>query len=129
MMQGKIDIVITGADRIARNGDTANKIGTLEKAVLAKEFNIPFYIAAPDSTFDKNAFTGKDIPIEERSEEEVLHITGQDDTGNLQILRIASPGSGAYNPAFDVTPVKYITGFITSGGLIKSKNINKLNSI
>lgn len=125
MMQGKIDIVITGADRIARNGDTANKIGTLEKAVLAKEFNIPFYIAAPDSTFDKNALTAEDIPIEERSEDEVLHITGPDDSGNMQTVRIASPGSAAFNPAFDVTPVKYITGFITSRGLIDSKNINK----
>ncbi len=129
MMQGKIDIVITGADRIARNGDTANKIGTLEKAVLAKEFNIPFYIAAPNSTFDKNTLTGTDIPIEERSEDEILYIIGQNDKGNLQRLRIASPGSAAFNPAFDITPSKYITGFITSEGLIKSNDINKLSSM
>ncbi|MCD4792505.1 MAG: S-methyl-5-thioribose-1-phosphate isomerase [Bacteroidales bacterium] len=123
MLQGKIDIVITGADRIACNGDTANKIGTLEKAVLAKEFNVPFYVAAPDSTFDKKALTGKDIPIEERSEDEVLYITGQNDKGNLQTLQIASPGSAAYNPAFDVTPFKYITGFITSHGIINNERI------
>ena len=113
MQQGKIDVVITGADRIAKNGDTANKIGTLEKAILAKEFNIPFYIAAPMSTFDNNIKEGKDIPIEERNEDEVLYISGEDEDGINRRIRIASPNSTAYNPAFDVTPVKYITGFIT----------------
>ncbi len=119
MMQGKINMVITGADRIAANGDTANKIGTFEKAVLAKEFNIPFYIAAPDSTFDKNCPTGKDIPIEERDENEVLYISGIDESGTVQKIRIANPDSHAYNPAFDITPAKYITGFITSAGIKK----------
>ncbi len=119
MQQGKIDIVITGADRIAANGDTANKIGTFEKAVLAKEFNIPFYIAAPDSTFDKECKSGKEIIIEERSEDEVLYFSGIDDFGNIQKIRTANPGSSAYNPAFDVTPKKYITGFITSDGIKK----------
>ncbi|NOZ36322.1 MAG: S-methyl-5-thioribose-1-phosphate isomerase [Chlorobi bacterium] len=119
MQQGKIDIVITGADRIAANGDTANKIGTFEKAVLAKEFNIPFYIAAPDSTFDKNCFSGKDIIIEERSEDEILFVNGIDEKGKEQTIRIANPGSSAYNPAFDITPAKYITGFITSAGIKK----------
>lgn len=118
MQNKKIDMVITGADRIAKNGDTANKIGTLEKAILAKEFNIPFYIAAPNSTFDSKIKTGKDIPIEERSEDEVLYISGEDQDGILRKIRIASPNSTAYNPAFDVTPVKYITGFITSEGVI-----------
>jgi len=118
MQQGKINMVITGADRIAKNGDTANKIGTLEKAILAKEFNIPFYIAAPMSTFDDNILEGKDIPIEERSEDEVLYISGEDAEGIIRKIRIASPNSGAYNPAFDVTPVKYITGFITPDAVL-----------
>ncbi len=117
MQEGKIDLVITGADRIAKNGDTANKIGTLEKAVLAKEFNIPFYIAAPQSTFDQNVLTGKDIPIEERDENEVLYISGEDEKGKIRKIKIASPESKAYNPAFDVTPVKYITAFITPEGI------------
>lgn len=120
MMQGKIDMVITGADRIAANGDTANKIGTFEKAVLAKEFNIPFYIAAPDSTFDKDCKTGKNIKIEERNENEILFIPGKNSEGQIQIVRIANPGSSAYNPVFDITPAKYITGFITSYGIFKS---------
>ncbi len=123
MMQSKIDIVITGADRIAKNGDTANKIGTLEKAVLAKEFKIPFYIAAPKSTFDNNILTGNDIPIEERSQDEVLYITGIDKDNRLREIQIASPGSKAYNPAFDITPSKYITGFITPDGIISSGKI------
>ncbi len=118
MQQGKIDIVITGADRIAANGDTANKIGTFEKAVLAKEFDIPFYIAAPDSTFDKNCPSGKEIEVEQRSENEILYISGIDETGKERKIRIANPGSAAYNPAFDITPAKYITGFITSKGVI-----------
>jgi len=118
MQQGKINIVITGADRIAKNGDTANKIGTLEKAVLAHEFNVPFYIAAPMSTFDNNILEGKHIPIEERTQEELLYISGEDEDGIIRKIKIASPNSKAYNPAFDVTPVKYITGFITPNGII-----------
>ncbi len=120
MQEGKIDLVITGADRIAKNGDTANKIGTLEKAILAKEFNIPFYIAAPLSTFDENILSGKDIPIEERDENEVLYISGEDEKGIIRRIKIASPGSKAFNPAFDVTPAKYITGFITPEGIKQS---------
>ncbi|MCF6365805.1 MAG: S-methyl-5-thioribose-1-phosphate isomerase [Bacteroidales bacterium] len=127
MQKGKIDIVITGADRIAKNGDTANKIGTLEKAILAKEFNIPFYIAAPNSTFDKEILTGNEIPIEERDEDELLYISGEDENGKIHTVRIASPNSKAYNPAFDVTPVKYITAFITSGG-IKYNRLKKDDS-
>ena len=120
MSLGKIDIVITGADRIAANGDTANKIGTLEKAIAAKEYGIPFYIAAPLSTFDLNTPTGKDIIIEERNNDEVLYQTGPDETGKLRKIRTASPGSQALNPAFDVTPAKYITGFITEEGIKKT---------
>jgi methylthioribose-1-phosphate isomerase len=120
MAQGKIDMVITGADRIAANGDTANKIGTLDRAILAKEFGIPFYIAAPTSTFDMECRTGRDIPIEKRSEDEVFYQTGPDDNGNLVKVRVCSPGSNALNPAFDVTPAKYITGIITEKGIIKA---------
>ena len=119
MKKGEIDFVIVGADRIARNGDVANKIGTYEKAVLAKENNIPFYVAAPLSTFDVNSKAGDDIPIEERNEEEVLYISGIDENKKLRKVRIAPEGSSAKNPAFDVTPARYITGIITEKGIIK----------
>ncbi len=124
MAQGKIDMVITGADRIAANGDTANKIGTMGRAILAKEFGVPFYIAAPTSTFDMECHTGKDIPIEERSQDEVLYQTGPDGNGNLVKVLVCSPGSGAYNPAFDVTPAKYITGIITEKGIVKADRLS-----
>ncbi len=124
MKQGKIGMVIVGADRIAMNGDVANKIGTYEKAVLAKENNVPFYVAAPLSTFDANSKTGDDIPIEERSEEEVLYISGIDENKKIRKVRIAPEESKAQNPAFDVTPAKYITGIITEKGIIKPDELN-----
>jgi methylthioribose-1-phosphate isomerase len=111
MRRGKADCVITGADRIAANGDTANKIGTYTLAVLAKENKIPFYIAAPTSTIDVSLKTGDAIPIEERNPEEVTHIRG---------VRIAPEGVSAANPAFDVTPHRYITAIITEKGIIKA---------
>lgn len=120
LAQGKIDMILVGADRIAANGDVANKIGTLEKAVLAKEFNVPFYVAAPTSTFDLDCKNGKDIPIEMRSPDEVLYQTGIDSNGNKVRIMVSSPGSDALNPAFDVTPFKYITGIITEKGIIKA---------
>ncbi len=120
MAEGKVDMVIVGADRIAANGDVANKIGTLEKAILAKEFDVPFYVAAPSSTFDKECKSGKEIPIEERSQDEVLYQTGIDTNGNRVKVLVASPESKAYNPAFDVTPAKYIQGIITEHGIIKA---------
>jgi len=130
MSQGKVDIMIVGADRIAANGDVANKIGTLEKAIAAKEYNIPFYIAAPSSTFDLKCRTGNDIPIEERSEEEVLYQTGMTNDGRTEKILVCSPGSRAINPAFDVTPARYITGIITEKGIIKASrnSIKKLFS-
>ena len=118
MAQGKIDLVITGADRIAMNGDTANKIGTLEKAIVAKEYGIPFYIAAPLSTFDRNCENGKSIPIEERSEDEIHYQEGINPEGRIEKIRVTSPGSHGLNLAFDVTPAKYITGIITEKGII-----------
>jgi len=119
MSLGMIDMMIVGADRIAANGDTANKIGTLEKAIAAKEFGIPFYIAAPTSTFDINCKSGKHIPIEERSQDEVLYQTGPTKKGNMETILVASSGSEAFNPAFDVTPAKFITGIITEKGIVK----------
>lgn len=119
MAQGKINMVITGADRIAANGDTANKIGTFEKAIAAKYFGIPFYIAAPRATFDLNCPTGKEIIIEERSQDEVLYQIGMNKHNKPEKVLVSSPGSSAINPAFDVTPAELITGIITEKGIIK----------
>jgi len=128
MSLGMIDMMIVGADRIAANGDTANKIGTLEKAICAFNFNIPFYIAAPTSTFDMNCESGKNIPIEIRNEEEVLYQTGKTKDGRIETILVCSPESHAYNPAFDVTPAKFITGIITEKGIVKpnKQDISKL---
>jgi S-methyl-5-thioribose-1-phosphate isomerase len=121
LMSGKkVDIMITGADRIASNGDTANKIGTFEKALAAKALGVPFYIAAPLSTFDPECSSGKDIIIEERSQDEVLYAEGPDEEGIIRKIRLASPGSGALNPAFDITPAELITGIITEHGIIRA---------
>jgi translation initiation factor eIF-2B subunit alpha/methylthioribose-1-phosphate isomerase len=109
MKNKDIDMVITGADRIAKNGDFANKIGTYEKAVLAKENNIPFYVAAPISTFDKKINDGKSIIIEERMKNELTHINEKLIMPNWVNVK---------NPAFDVTPSRYVTKFITEDGLI-----------
>lgn len=108
----EIDLVITGADRICLNGDIANKIGTYEKAVLAYEHKIPFYIAAPVTTFDFTCHRGADIPIEIRDEDEIKRFNG---------CQLANPGSPALNPAFDITPAKYITGIITPKGIFPPK--------
>jgi S-methyl-5-thioribose-1-phosphate isomerase len=120
MKDGKIDLVIVGADRIAANGDVANKIGTYTSAVLAKENGIPFYVAAPTSTIDFNTKTGSDIPIEERHPEEVTHMFGMGEDGSHTRIRITPEQSSAKNPAFDVTPARYITGIITEKGIVKA---------
>jgi S-methyl-5-thioribose-1-phosphate isomerase len=109
MHRGEVDLVITGADRIARNGDAANKIGTYEKAVVAKENGIPFYVAAPFSTFDLGLERGHGIVIEDRAESEVLEFGG---------MKVAPAGSQARNPVFDVTPARYIKGVITEFGIL-----------
>ena len=116
-MEKGVDLIITGADRITANGDFANKIGTFDKAIVAKSFGIPFYVAAPISTFDFNMRTGKDIEIEQRSEKEVTEMCG---------VRIAPAGSPALNPAFDVTPSELVTGFITEKGILNPKDIRKV---
>ncbi|MBU0574509.1 MAG: S-methyl-5-thioribose-1-phosphate isomerase [Candidatus Margulisbacteria bacterium] len=126
MSLGKVDLMIVGADRIARNGDVANKIGTLEKAIAAKRYNIPFYVAAPTSTIDKDCPSGKDIPIEERSQDEVLYQTGPDKSGKMGTILVCSPGSEAINPAFDVTPAELITGIITEKGIHRPDDIRKI---
>ncbi|MBU1853867.1 MAG: S-methyl-5-thioribose-1-phosphate isomerase [Candidatus Omnitrophica bacterium] len=109
--------IIVGADRIARNGDTANKIGTYGLSVLAKYHNIPFYIAAPSSTIDLNIKTGEDIPIEERRKEELIFIGSK---------KIAPSGSKVYNPAFDVTPNRLITAIITESGIYDIKRFRRI---
>jgi methylthioribose-1-phosphate isomerase len=128
MSKGKVDMMIVGADRIAANGDAANKIGTFEKAIVAKDFGVPFYVAAPLSTFDLDCKTGEDIPIEERSEDEVLYQTGPNKDGKIEKILVCSPGSGAINPAFDVTPARLVTGLITERGICEAneKGILKL---
>ena len=110
MLQGKVDLVVVGADRIAANGDTANKIGTYGVAVLAREHNIPFYVAAPLSTIDLNTADGAGIPIEERSAREVTHVGGS---------QMSPVGALIWNPAFDVTPHRFITGIITERGIFR----------
>jgi len=110
MFEGRIDAVLVGADRIARNGDVANKIGTYGVAVLAREHGIPFYVCAPLSTFDARMASGAEIPIEQRGAEEVACGFGQ---------RTAPEGVRIYNPAFDVTPARLVTGIVTEVGLIE----------
>jgi methylthioribose-1-phosphate isomerase len=118
MYRDMIDLAIVGADRIAANGDVANKIGTYSLAVLCKEHGIPFYVAAPLSTVDFNMESGALIPIEERDTSEVTHVFGK--------VQIAPDGVKAANPAFDVTPARYITAIITEKGAFHPKDIHKL---
>ena len=110
LASGQVDAVIVGADRIAANGDFANKIGTYEKAVVARENGVPFYVAAPWSTFDVRRANGASIPVEERDAGEVLELAGR---------RIAPTASPARNPAFDVTPAKFVTAFVTPAGVVR----------
>lgn len=118
MGQGRISMVIVGADRIAKNGDTANKIGTRTIAICARQSLIPFYVSAPRSTFDLNTENGNGIPIEERPGEEVAEIKG---------IRIAPIGAKMLNPAFDVTPFEFVSGYVTESGVIKNADIAYLS--
>jgi methylthioribose-1-phosphate isomerase len=120
MRAGKINAVVVGADRIAANGDTANKIGTYNVAILAKEHDIPFYVAAPWSTIDLKTATGDAIPIEERPHVEVTHHAGKQLTPN---------GVGICNPAFDVTPARYITAIITERGVLRAPYAESLREM
>jgi len=110
MRQGKVHLVVVGADRIAANGDVANKIGTYAVALLARAHGIPFYVAAPRSTFDLRLASGAEIPIEERDPEEVTHVAG---------VRVCPPGVGALNLVFDVTPAEHVTAIITERGILR----------
>jgi methylthioribose-1-phosphate isomerase len=111
MNRGKVDLVVVGADRIAANGDVANKIGTYSLAVLARENGIPFYVAAPTSTVDLSLKGGAEIPIEERSSREVTEYAGS---------QIAPVGVTAAHPAFDVTPARLVTAIITERGVVRA---------
>lgn len=122
MRMGKVDLVITGADRIAANGDVANKIGTYTKALAARAHGIPFYVAAPLSTFDACCRTGADIPIEERDRDEVLYAVGKSDSGQIERVRLAPEGAEARNPAFDITPGELVAGLITPAGIIEAES-------
>ena len=119
MRQGGVNFVVVGADRIAANGDTANKIGTYSVAVLAREHGIPFYVAAPLSTVDLNTPDGSKIPIEERNPREVTHVRG---------TQLAPAGARVWNPAFDVTPHAFIAGIITERGICRPSYVESLKS-
>ena len=120
MSKGRVQLIVVGADRVAANGDVANKIGTYSLAVLAKENKVPFYVAAPLSTVDLSVPTGEDIPIEERDPREVTHSLGQ---------AIAPAGIAAWNPAFDVTPSRFIEGIITEAGIARKPYRNTLRAL
>ncbi len=120
MRQGKIQAIVVGSDRIAANGDVANKIGTYTVAVLAKEHGIPFYVAAPMSTVDFNTATGDGIPIEQRDRREVTHIGGR---------QMTPDGVGIENPAFDVTPHEYVTAIVTEKGIARAPYVESLKQM
>jgi methylthioribose-1-phosphate isomerase len=117
MQHGAVDMVIVGTDRVTRTGDVANKIGTYLKALAARDTGVPFYVALPHSTIDWTLEDGMRIPIEERSADEVLKMTGRLPDGTVATVDIAAPGSTAANPAFDVTPARLVTGFVTERGV------------
>jgi methylthioribose-1-phosphate isomerase len=116
MQAGQVDLCIVGTDRVTANGDVANKIGTYLKALAAHDNNVPFYVALPSSTIDWTLPSGKSIPIEERSSDELLKMTGRLPNGGLATVEIAAPGSLGANPGFDVTPARLVSGFITERG-------------
>ncbi len=117
MQRKEIDLVIVGADRVTANGDVVNKIGTYEKALCAAANDIPFYVTAPTSTIDAECPNGQQVPIEERDQEEVLYVTGLGEEGKIERVRLAPEGSQARNPAFDVTPARYVKAIITEQGI------------
>tara|TARA_Y100001968_G_C19453982_1_gene770862 strand:- start:14173 stop:15270 length:1098 start_codon:yes stop_codon:yes gene_type:complete len=128
MQNGQVDVVIVGSDRTTSRGDVCNKIGTYLKALAANDNSVPFYVALPSSTIDWSIVNGlKEIPIETRSELEVLQLQGQLENGEVQTVKLCPPSSKGFNPAFDVTPSRLITGLITERGVISPnyKNLKK----
>ena len=124
MNNWKVDFVILGADRVARNGDVANKIGTYNLAVLANHHNIPFYTAFPSSTFDPNASSGKEIKIEERDLREVYEVKGfSQEKQKIDTITIYGQKVNFINPAFDVTPASFIQGYITPHGILTQEEL------
>ncbi|MCE5228527.1 S-methyl-5-thioribose-1-phosphate isomerase [bacterium] len=120
LRRGEVSLVITGTDRVAANGDVVNKIGTYEKAVLARENGVPFYVALPTSTIDPECPDGDSVTIEERDAEEVLCARGMDESGTMRTVRISPPGAKARNPAFDVTPANLVKALITERGIFEA---------
>ena len=120
MQRGEVDMCIVGTDRTLSTGDVCNKIGTYLKALAAKDNNVPFYVALPSSTIDWDIKDYKDIPIEERSSEELSHIEGLDENNNVKKIEIYPKKSKAMNLAFDITPAKYVTGLITEKGICEA---------
>jgi S-methyl-5-thioribose-1-phosphate isomerase len=118
LQRGEVDLVLTGADRIAANGDVVNKVGTYLRALAAREHGVPFYVAAPLTTIDRAMPTGDAIPIEERDADEVLSVEGVDASGASVAVRVAPAGTPARNPAFDLTPHALVTGIITEVGIV-----------
>ncbi len=120
MQNGMVDLVIVGSDRTTHTGDVANKIGTYLKALAAHDNNIPFYVALPSSTFDWELEHGTQIPIEQRSGDEITWISGMDKTGKIKTVRLAAPGTQAVNYSFDITPARLISGLITERGIVQA---------
>ena len=128
MQRGEVDMCIVGTDRTLSTGDVCNKIGTYLKALAAQDNNVPFYVALPSSTIDWDIRNFKNIPIEERSADELAYIDGLDENGNIKKVLIYPSKSKAMNLAFDVTPAKYVTGLITEKGICDAsiEGLNKL---
>ena len=122
MQRGEVDMCIVGTDRTLSTGDVCNKIGTYLKALAAKDNNVPFYVALPSSTIDWNIKDYKKIPIEERNSEELSHVEGLDESGNIKKIQVYPKKSKAMNLAFDVTPAKYVTALITEKGICEASS-------
>ncbi len=122
MQHGKVDLCIVGTDRVTANGDVVNKIGTYLKALAATDNDVPFYVALPHTTIDWTCKDGMSVPIEERSQDEVLKMSGRTTDGEVVEVDIAAPGSPAGNPAFDVTPARLVSGFVTERGVCKASS-------
>jgi methylthioribose-1-phosphate isomerase len=118
MRQGRVDAVIVGCDRVARNGDVANKIGTLLKALAARDAGVPFWVACPSPTIDPASPDGEAIEIETRSARELTHITGRAADGRLQEVQLVPDGVTGFNPAFDVTPARLVDALLTEHGMV-----------